>query len=205
MPKFEYGNRIKVAKRSKYHDVMIGTFGTVRSYYNGSVTVELDGMFNSRSSRGVYYFTENQIVEINQLNQNFEGETIMEGNYRIALISFLEGSNTDVTYRYACYDESINVNDICVVKSAHHGFGIAKVVGFEDKTDEVITREIICKADFSAYNAREYNRKRKAELKKQMAKLASELQETALFELLANNNSDMEELLKEYKELGNGC
>lgn len=125
----------------------------------------------------------------------------MEGNYRIAQVSFLEGYNTNKVYPYACYDLSMTAGDICVVKTESHGLGIAKIIEIGGKTDEKITREIICKCDFSDYNNREANRKRRAELLKLMHTRAAELQELALFQMLAKEDAGMQSILGEYNSL----
>ena len=187
-----------IIRRSKYKEPLVGLTGTICDYYMGQCKVLIDGRFNMRSANGVYYFKETY------LEQTVEGEQKMEGNYRIALIKFLEGSNTDRKYAYACYDKSIAEGDFCVVKSAHHGFGVAKVTEFVLTWPEDITREIVAKVDFSAYESREYARKKRAELKVEMKKRASQLQEIALYSMLAESDPAMQELLKEYQDLSNG-
>lgn len=194
------GDYVRVLK-STYKTVnLIGAVGKIVDHHcpSDSYAVELDGYRNGKSSKGCYYFKSSHL-------ELYKGdEQIMEGNYRIALVQFIEGTNTDKTYKYACYDSSIDTDDICVVKSAHHGLGIAKVVGIGPKTDEPITREIVCKADFSAYERREQNRKRAAELKQKMAERAEKLQEIALYAMLAKEDPAMSELLKEFEDLTDG-
>lgn len=192
------GDRVKVLHNHKYSQALIGKEGTVVNAYSpDSISVKFDDVKNSQSGYGYFYFTATQLKKLDKGD-----EKIMEGNYAIAHVKFLEGTNTDKTYRYALYDSSICIGDICVVKSAHHGFGLAKVVSIEPKTDEAITREIVCKADFSAYEAREASRKRRAELTKLMHERAAKLQETALFAMLAKDDAEMAELLNEYSGLG---
>lgn len=190
------GDRVRV-KRSKYKEIGPDLMGTVRSMYLDSIAVEIDCFTNQRSEYGWYYFTRKQLEQVTS-----GGTKHMEGNYRIAIVHFIDGSNTNVAYQYACYDDDIKEGDICVVKSAHHGFGIAKIHALEPKNDTVITREIVCKADFTAYNSRENARKRREELKKKMAARAAQLQEVALYAMLAKEDADMSELLKEYEGLG---
>lgn len=190
------GDRVVVIRGGTYKEVPQGATGTVRSEYNGNIAVVIDGIINPRSSYNCFYFTTRCIKHINEKESK-----IMEGNYRIAQISFLEGNNTDKKYPYACYDDSIEIGDICVVASEHHGLGIAKVIDIGPKTDEKITREIICKCDFGAYNARVANRKRRAELIKQMHNRAAELQEVALFKMMAENDDGMKSLLNEFNAM----
>lgn len=191
---FSNGDLVEVVHNNKYREVHVGSVGVVRSTYEGRVTVNFDGIKNTRSSYGCFYFNVSQL-------KHYEGDKTMEGNYRIASIKFLEGTNEDKTYRYALYDEGISIGDICVVKSAHHGLGIARVVDIEAKTDEKIVREIVCKCDFSAYEAREAARKRMEELKRKMAARAAQLQELALYKMMAAEDASMAELLKEFEGL----
>lgn len=193
---FTQGDKIIIVRGGTYKEVPQGSTGVVVNDYLGSVAVIIDGINNPRSSRNCFYFKSRCIRHIN------EKETIiMEGNYRIAQIKFLEGSNTDKTYPYACYDLSMTAGDICVVKSENHGLGIARVIEIGPKTDEKITREIVCKCDFSDYRKREAVRKRKAELVQMMHSRAEELREIALFKALAANDEGMAAMLNEYSEL----
>lgn len=188
---FSRGTRVRVLV-DPHRDGIVGMLGTVRSQYDQQVTVMIDGKTNKRSGYGCFYFHASMLEEV-------KGEKkVMEGNYSTANIKFLEGSNTDRTYRYALYDSTISIGDICVVKSAHHGFGIAKIVDILPKNGDEITREIVCKADFRDYEAREAGRKRRAELMKLMHERAAKLQETALFAMLAKEDTEMQQLLGEF-------
>lgn len=200
------GDRVVVISKNKYSPFVVGLFGTVCNNYMGSVSVKLDDAFNGNSERGLYYFKERDLRLIDipepKPEQTMEGAVkLMDGNYRIADVQFIDGNNKSAVYAYACYDEGIYVDDICVVKSAHHGFGLAKVVRLRAKTDEEITREIVCKADFSAYDKRVVRRVKQAELMKRMAERASKLQELSMYTLLAESDPEMAKLLEEYREV----
>lgn len=192
---FTIGDRVKVLA-DNYKGRTVGLVGTVRSSYDGSIAVNLDCLNNERSKYGCYYFKPKQL-------EFLKGETnIMEGNYRIAHVKFLEGNNTDTVYHYALYDGTLAwEGDICVVKSAHHGFGLARIVEITPKTSENITREIICRADFTAYEERVAQRKRSAELMAEMKKRAAAVQEIMIYKQLAAQDPAMAELLKEYEQL----
>lgn len=192
-------NEDVVVKHTKYKEVPIGAVGKVFRYYNRQVCVCFAQIQNPRSSYNCFYFEQRDLDHYKTRNE--KESKIMEGNYRIAQINFLEGNNTSTKYPYACYDHTIEIGDICVVMSEHHGFGIAKVVEIGPKTDEKITREIVCKCDFSEYNIRVANRKRRAELLKLMHTRAAELQEIALFQMLAKEDSNMKDILSEYQQL----
>lgn len=200
MSKFNKGDLVVVVRHSRYKSIPIGAIGVVYNaspMYENNIAVKLDSFHNGRSGYDCFYFKANEI-------ELYKGETkIMEGNYMIATIKFLDGANTDKTYRYALYDGTPAViGDICVVKSAHHGMGIARIVDIEAKTDEKITREIICICNFSMYEDREAKRQRKEELKRKMAARAAQLQEIALYKMMAAEDSSMGDMLREFEGLG---
>ena len=195
--RFSIGDRVEVIS-DNYRGRTAGLTGTVRSNYENNIAVNIDGMTNTRSSYGCFYYKNNQLKMLG-------GDTIMEGNYYIAHVKFLEGSNTDNVYHYALYEGTdATIGDICVAKSAHHGFGLVRIVDIQPKTNEAITREIVCKADFSMYEDRVAQRKRKAELMSEMKKRAAAVQEVLIYKNLAASDPAMAELLKEYEALSGG-
>lgn len=195
---FSVGDRVEVIN-SKYRLVKAGAKGPIKSIYSNNIRVNIDDVRNPCSSYGSFYFTAQQ------LKLNFERGIIMTGHYRVAEIRFIEGSNTKETYRYACYDNDLQVGDTCVVKSAHHGFGIARIVAFDAlKPEEVISREIVCHADFRAYEKRVADRERAAELKRLMEARAKKLQDVALYKMLAADDTEMAALLGEFEQLTGG-
>lgn len=146
-------------------------------------------------------YKENSIVISN------EEEIIME-DFKVVKISFCEGLNTSSVYPYALVDDmELTVGDLVVVKPAHHPITLARVVGFENEPSAndvhfaAQGREIINKVDTSAYEHRIKNRKRKAELKREMDKLVSENKELVLYAAVAKDNPAMAKLLEEYKSL----
>lgn len=195
---FSIGDRVKVIT-DNYKGRTVGLIGTVRSVYDGSIAVVLDNLPNTRSKYNCYYFRAKQL-------EFLKGEmNIMEGIFRVALVNFLEGSNRTTDYAYACYDDDIMEGDICVGKTAHHGFALVKVRKFvtDMKTDSV-TREIVCKADFTAYDERVQRRERSAQLMADMKKRAAAAQELLIYKTLAAQDPVMAELLNEYEKLKGG-
>ena len=143
-------------------------------------------------------------------NNNIKGErNMLMGNYAVCSIKFIEGTNANKEYCYALYDDSIVAGDYVVVKSAHHGMGIAQVCDIINK--ELITqsildycnegREVIAKFDMCAYEERVVNRKKAKQLKAEMNKKMKEMQELAMFEMMAEKNPELKEMLDAYKEL----
>ena len=204
MINFAIGDRVKVLD-AKYHMVPVGALGTVEKIYGNNISVGIDGMYNASSQYGYYYYDAKQLELLNEgsnNNMSTTNQSAMTGNFRVAEMQFLEGRNTNTKYMFACYDAGIDVDDICVVTTLNHGFGIAKVVGFTE-TSEKIYREIICRADFSEYEQRAANRKRMSELLDMMQSRAADIQQLGLFKLLAKEDASMQSLLTEFEQLAN--
>ena len=134
---------------------------------------------------------------------------MLMGKYTVCKIRFIEGSNTSKDYDYALYDNNLRVGDHVVVKSANHGFGLAKIT--EIVSDDCVTqamldycnagREVVSGFDMSAYEERLEKRKIAKQLKADMNKKMKEMQELAMFEMMAEKNPELKEMLDKYKEL----
>lgn len=196
---FEIGDTVKVVSCSKYKDKYIGVIGTVEKTGFSSIGVRLKGYTNKSSSYGLFWFNED---ELTRMKTKRKEEYFMDKNYHPIIINFISGSNTSVPYTYAAY-EDYDEGDYVVVHTGHHGMALAKVKAIGTEDDKVeYGREIICKIDMTAYNDRKARAKRKAELKGKMEAKVKELQETAIFEMLAKEDAGLAEMLKEFKELG---
>ena len=208
---FEVGDRVELKATGKYSKLTIGLSGEVFSVYSDSIAVKVDGMYNKSSKYGAYYFHAKELEHAHTSVEETRKESkIMEGKYLIADACYVsindDGSpkeNTNV-FEFALYDTTITEGDFCVAKSKTHAFDIVRILGLREKSDEAITREIVCKIDFSAYAKRLDDRKRRDELRKAMAKKAAQLQEIAMYQMLAESDPVMAALLKEYKELTDG-
>lgn len=200
----------------KYSDLMIGLCGIVQYAYKDNYGVKIDNRYNLSSGKGLYYFNPSELRLSKKYEQNSvynKGEENMSkiiGNYRVAKVRFLEGSNTYNTYNYALFDDEIQLYDNCVVKSANHGFGIASIEEIIDNIDNISVtdnngniREIVCKIDMSAFYKRIKDRQRVSQLKKEMDKKVKELQGLALYKMMAENSPELKAMLSEYEGLTN--
>ena len=209
--KFHCGDRVCVADTTpvfdSYGGKYVGCLGTVDKTYCSTdgkrrVAVILDDHTNQRSAYGYFYFDEWELSHVNAKKKTEEMKMHKMKNYlSVAEISFVEGSNPTVVYRYACYDPDVKVGDICVVASAHHGLGVAKVVNLLPPSDEELYREIVGRVDASAYRARVENRQLAAETEAAMKKMSEKLQTISLYEAMAKYSPEMAELLEKYKAL----
>ena len=146
-----------------------------------------------------YKFQNLQLIKQNQGEQ----EVTITGDFKVAKIKFLNGTNISIEYEYAMFDD-YKVGDTVVVASAHHGLGIAKISAIitkEQAATKTFEREIVCKVDMDTYETRKKNRNRIQELKCQMDKRVQDLNQLALFEKLAAKDDELCRMLYEYKTL----
>lgn len=189
------GTVIKVQKNRV--DVIFdsGFYGKILTFKPSSLRLAI-----SASDSGIYNYEHN----------NIKGENnMLMGNYTVCKVKFIEGTNANKEYHYALYDDNICIDDYVVVKSANHGMGIARVTdivpdgnvtqAMRDYCNE--GREVISKFDMGAYEQRVEKRKIAKQLKADMNKKMKEMQELAMFEMMAEKNPELKEMLDKYKEL----
>lgn len=194
-------DKVKIIATSKYGEKYIGKTGVIENTSCGSTClgVRIAGCSNPKSSVGLFWFDIDEIEFIEKeesimLNQN--------ENFMVAGVKFLEGTNKDKEYFYALFDE-YDVGDLVVVQTGHHGLALAEIssVGWSDKERVKCSREIITRVDMTAFFQRQEKRKALTRLKKDMDKKVKELQETALYELLAEKDPTLADMLAKYKQL----
>lgn len=193
----------------EYDGKYSGKCGFVRKFAPAccSIGIEFADVKNSNSQYGLFWFDKKNLnplhaVEVkNEIQINESEETKLLNGYKSVGIKFLEGTNTEREYIYACYDE-VQEGDYVVVKSGHHGWGLARITQvFDSEVPVECNREIICKFDPSAHFARIEKAKRLAEIKRDMDAKVKELQHLAIYEALAKDSPEMKELLDEFKSL----
>lgn len=189
--KFKTDDRVKVVNpKFQNHNKL----GTVVSITNTSCNVLMD-----YGSLRTYKFENLQLIESNQEEQ----EMAITGDFKVVKVKFLNGTNTSTEYEYAMFDD-FEVGDTVVVASAHHGLGIAKISAIiprEQAITKTFEREIVSKVDMETYETRKKNRNRMQELKRQMDKRVNDLNQLALFEMLASKDDELCKMLGEYKSL----
>lgn len=200
------GDIVKVKKHGLWST---GKKGTVVKATNKKVDVVFESGFYTK----VLTLNPRSLCLLNSDSNNIkteEGENnMLMGNYTVCKVKFIEGTNTNKEYHYALYDNNICIDDYVVVKSANHGFGIARVIdiipdgyvtqAMRDYCNE--GREVVAKFDMDAYEQRVEKRKMAKQLKADMNKKMKEMQELAMFEMMAKENPELKEMLEKYKEL----
>lgn len=200
--------RVQIQAPHRYRGWFNGLFGEVvrrssDSVSSNTVGVKVDGYYNKRSAYGVYWFKISELVPENENKSESEETKMLLPNYTAASVQFLSGSNAEVKYTYALYDETVVVGDTVVVQTGHHGLALAQVVEISaDLVPKVAcNREIVAKVDFTAFYDRQARAKRLAELRAAMDTKVKELQALALYDMLAEKDPALKDLLTEYREL----
>ena len=201
---FEPGTRVRVVKQigySKYK--LLNKIGVIQFTEYGKFAVKFDDVYNLGTSQGVFYISgENLKLATTNDNDILEDNNMPNiTNYlNIEKIQYVYNTATS-RYDYANFDPELKVDDLCVVMSVSHGMGLAKVVEIIDRNDIETPREIVGKVNTDAYYERVNVRSKAAELKAKMQERAKKLQDIALFQMLAKEDSEMAEMLKAYQGL----
>lgn len=124
--------------------------------------------------------------------------TVLKGYYAVA-----ETKQGSSHYYYAIYDDDNTyiVGDKVIVSGRCRDIlEITDILAPEEVTTNVCA-EVICKVDTTAYNKRIEKRKKAEELKKKMDKMIKAMDESKKYEMYAEENPDLAEMLNEYKSL----
>lgn len=191
-----------VGTRVKYigkNCCMTNQKGTIVDDYNIKMAiVEFD-------MGGIYILRKLNLVKINESEDNDMAK--LEGYKEVAVTK--EGCYGK-KYSYAIYGdgEVYKAGDKIVVSGSNKDILTIEEILTPEECNRNITAEVICKVDTSAYDKRVEERKEKAErkkeadkIKKQMDKMITEMDQTKRYEMYANDNPELAEKLKVYKEL----
>lgn len=138
----------------------------------------------------------------------------LDGNYLVVAVELMgEVSTKKYTFAYFGDSENIAPGKTVLVDTAY-GFKVATVKDIYTKDDffenfeEIkrynptlkceVTREIVCEVDLTEFNKRAFMRAEKIALKKKMDKLLKESQELSLYQMVAETNPKMKEMLENY-------
>lgn len=191
--KFNIGDRVTVTSECKTH----GMTGTVVEYCE-------DQPWSCERYVKVEFSRYDKPVTYNERSLCAEGEKNMAlgGKYRIARVKHVDGYDNNKEYFFALFDKDVNVGDY-VLCDTQNGYKVANVLGIEEVNDDSksITREIICKVDFSAFNHRKEVRTQRTALKKKLDKAVNEKKEIAFYEAVAKGDEEISALLDQYKAL----
>ena len=200
-------DKILNRKTHKYRELN-GKKGVVDSVWDDNIGVKIDGLTNTDSKQGIFYFKSNELIidseeENNMANENYEN---YKGHYVVAKIHYIDDTaNTEIFARI--YDSDgmfYEVGDYVVAKSVNKCMRVAKIIDcFDENSMNSCSSdtEIICPVRMEAYNYRNQKAKEIVKLKKQMDEKVKELQGIALYELMAQNSPELKEMLDKFTQL----
>lgn len=212
-PKFQEGDRVKVVSPCNTKN----RIGTVIQYISYPAVYSRKYVQVRLDTGGVQSYNEDSLRLLSSTNddesstqnkKNKEGANNMAevtGNYRVAKVKFVQGRNLYKEYAFALFDNNVEVGDKVLCDTAE-GYNVAEVISIVSKEEYVgctVTKEIICKCDFTEFKNRATVRQQKKELKAQMDKIARADQDLMLYRAIAEKNPDMAFLLKQYCDLNN--
>lgn len=202
------GRRVSVTGCGKYPTRdLIGQKGTVRAVYGtDNVAVDLDLVTNEGSGRGYFYFSICDLDVIIRENIETEPEKEKGGEIvntitdylSVVKVHFLNDPTAFRTIECANYDPGLCVGDLCVVKTASHGMGLAQVDAFVERPEKEIRREIVARVNTAEYDLRVEKREKAAELQAKMQARAKQLQDIVLYQTLAKEDPEMAQLLQDF-------
>lgn len=135
-------------------------------------------------------------------------EVIMKKDYKIINAVFNISTNgafanTNKEYCFLCFDDA-KEGDIAVVET-QYGLQLVTIVGFTSRIPANIPKgnmkEVVAIVDMAAFVARKEKEHKLKDLKARMKKRVQQLQEDAVYEMMAKEDDELSAMLKEYKEL----
>lgn len=123
---------------------------------------------------------------------------VLKGYYAVA-----ETKQGGLYYYYAIYNDgnTYTVGDKVIVSGkCANVLEITNIFTPKEVTQNICA-EVICKVNISAYEERVRKRNKADKLKKEMDKIIKKMDESKKYELYAEENPELAEMLNEYKNL----
>lgn len=185
----------KVASRySNRYGTVINTWRDLCNFELKAEIIAQDGLS--------YYFYEDELILISKKEN--EQMAKLTGYKQVAAIKQSYG-----TYYYAIYDDGRKYypGDNVIVSGAASGMvqKIEEIIDPEEAAKRMgnksITAEVIAYVDTSAYEERVAKRKEATELKKKMDQVIKQMDESNKYEMYAERNPELKDMLETYKKL----
>lgn len=126
-------------------------------------------------------------------------------SYKVVVVKFVSyeeyGRTNNKTYDYLTPDESLQVEDLVVVRTSS-GFAVAQIVEFKEYSPYAKSL-IVDKVDMTRYNEETAKIKRAQELRAKLEAELAEEQRLAVYREAAKHNTRIQELLEELESLKN--
>lgn len=200
---YKAGDRVEiVSERSKYK----GYFATIYSEnYGFGYCRECVKLFVDDTD----YQPENENKCLILAKTSVRPIFTNKGELSMKLLGFKNVAVIEIAgkdYYYALYDEDIKAGDnVLVTGSCSSILNVKEVVTAEEakeKCTKDICAEVKCKVDLSAYNERVKNREEAVNLRKKMDEEIKKMDELNKYEMYADKNPALKEMLEQLKSLG---
>lgn len=199
MTKFQNGDVVKVTSRCQ----SCGQTGKVIRYIGCGSYISSKYVQVELKCGEIKNYNEDSLILVDNKMIIGGNDKMLVGNYNVAMVKFVQGTNTVRGYAFALFDNNIEVNDL-VLCDTSNGYSVAKVTEIIPQSEyegTSVTREIICKLDFTDFETRKENREKAKKLKVEMDKKIKDLQELTLYEMMAEKCPELKDMLDAYKKL----
>lgn len=194
---FKQGDRVKIISQcSKYE----GRYATVAYTKNDKVSLYVDNSIYQPGGGVVQLLTSSVSLV---MNNESEGNKMskLTGFKKVAVIE-LSGKD----YFFALYEENVFAGTQVIVSCPMSSkfYTVKEVITVEEMRERFkddITAEVISSVDTSMYDTRVENRKKAAELRREMDKKIAEMDEMNKYALYAERNSELAQMLAAYNSL----
>lgn len=184
---------------------LTGARGRVEANSGGTLAVSLLGYTNPNSGKGRFYFDtchlmpEDFEMKKEETPMTFDQNIPMLPGFHVAGVRMRPGEKG---YAFAMYDPFV-IGDTVVVRLSSGNLVVGELVSVDELDREQVKNhcEVIAAIDMRASEDRYERAKKMAELKKEMDARIEKLQETALYELMAEKDPELKALLEKFKSL----
>lgn len=202
-PNYKPGDRVRI--------IGLNRLGTIRGIYGTQFAVEVDDYINFGTASGCFYYRLSELETLcdndykKQYGNDYNNQEETNMNYITNYLNIanvrLSNDSFSNTLRCANFNEELKVGDFCVV-SIQDGLHLAKIIEIIDDREDINTNfEVVAIVNTDDYDKRVEQRAKAEELKAKMQERAKKLQDIALYQMLAKDDSDMAKLLEEYQAL----
>lgn len=205
MSEFSIGSYVRVINKNLESYGLIGQVINPEEYFldcsDTCVYIRFEQWHNE--SEKILKIKKKNVEEVESENGGNVMAKMLTGVYAVAMC-ILDGDCNKKKYAFAAFPEDdIRTGDKVLVDTAH-GQVIAKVDSVMSQMDYsgvTVTKEVICKLDYSNFEKRKESRKRLDNLKNQMDSIVAQNQNMVLYAAIAKDNPEMAELLNQYKRI----
>lgn len=201
----EKGLKVIVLDSDCYKNRLKGKIGVISYIYlGGKVGVTFDDEYNSASSMGCFWFPAKSLQKYTKTTTIEREEIFMAKNAKVVDVQFRD-SSAKVSYTWFPEDFDMKEGNLVCCHTLNHGIVVAKALHIytdeEAKPTPKPGRELLCVVNTTAYDKRQADMERMFKLKIEMDNKVKQLQQDAVYAMLAKEDTQLAQLLKEFRDL----